>query len=131
MHEFSLLRSILAQVADIAASHPAASHSPGPIREIRIRCGELAGVEPALLDEAFRMLAPGSRWESTRLSITLEPLSARCDGCGLTCHPDRFRFVCPHCGSRQLREIAGDQVIIESILLGDAAPCVANPGTSP
>ena len=126
MHEFSLLRSILAQVADIAASH-----SPGPIREIRIRCGELAGVEPSLLDEAFRMLAPGSPWESTRLSITLEPLSARCDGCGETCHPDRFRFVCPHCGSRQLREIAGDQVIIESILLGDAAPCVTNPGSSP
>lgn len=125
MHEFSLLRSILAQVADIAASHP-----PGPIREIRIRCGEFAGVEPSLLDEAFRMLAPGSPWESTRLSITLEPLSARCADCDATCHPDRFRFVCPHCGSRQLREIAGDQVIIESILLGDATPHATNPSPS-
>lgn len=107
---------MLVQVAAIVADQ--GGHEA---EEIRLRCGAFAGVDPTLLASAFEMLRPGTAWERTRLRIELDPLRLRCDACGESFSPDGFRFVCVHCGSPRVRELSGDQVIIESIVVASAA----------
>ncbi len=113
---------MLVQVAAIVADQGGQE-----AEEIRLRCGAFAGVDPTLLASAFEMLRPGTAWERTRLRIEVDPLELRCDACGESFSPDRFRFVCIHCGSPRVRELSGDQVIIESIVV--AAPPNANAST--
>jgi hydrogenase nickel incorporation protein HypA/HybF len=115
VHEFALVRSMLLQVDAIVAEQGGSE-----AEEIRIRCGAFAGVDPTLLAIAFEMLRPGTRWERTRLTIEVDPLRLQCDACGQSFSPDRFRFVCSHCGSPRVHELSGDQVIIESIVIAAA-----------
>lgn len=109
---------MLVQVAAIVADQ--GGHEA---EEIRLRCGAFAGVDPTLLASAFEMLRPGTPWERTRLRIEIDPLELRCEACAESFSPERFRFVCVHCGSPRVRELSGDQVIIESIVV--AAPANA------
>jgi hydrogenase nickel incorporation protein HypA/HybF len=113
---------MLVQVAAIVADQGGQE-----AEEIRLRCGAFAGVDPTLLAAAFEMLRPGTAWERTRLRIEVDPLELRCDACGESFRPDQFRFVCIHCGSPRVRELSGDQVIIESIVV--AAPANADAST--
>jgi len=115
VHEFTVVRSLLEQVDRIVAEQ-----GGGDIEEIRIRCGDFSGVEPNLVAEAFELLRVGSRWQETRLRVEVEPLIARCESCGTTFEPDRFRFRCPACGAPTVREVSGDRVILESITLRTA-----------
>ena len=122
MHEFALVRSMLLQVDAIVAEQ-----GGNEAEEIRIRCGAFAGVDPTLLATAFETLRPGTHWERTRLTIEVDPLRLRCEVCDESFSPERFRFVCSHCGSPRVRELSGDRVIIESIVIAaaDIAPATA------
>lgn len=115
MHEFSLTRSLLTQVAEIVRGE-----GGGTVREIRIRCGPLSGVEPLLMREAFEILRREGPMADAKLRIIEEGLSARCDGCGGAFEPERFCFVCPHCGSHQTTAVSGDSVVIESVVVDSA-----------
>lgn len=117
VHEFSVVRSLLAQVEQIVAEQ-----GGGVVEEIRIRCGALAGVEPELIAEAFDFLRVDSPWQFTALRIAIEPVLASCEDCGATFEPLGFRFVCSTCGSQQVRERSGDRVIIESLSVRTADP---------
>lgn len=112
MHEFSLTRSLCAQVAEIVRAD-----GGGTVREIRIRCGPLSGVEPLLMQEAFGILRQQGPMSGAELRIIEEGLSARCDECGRTFAPENFCFVCPHCGSPKTTAVSGDAVIIESVVV--------------
>ncbi len=115
MHEFSLTRSLCAQVAEIVRAD-----GGGTVREIRVRCGPLSGVEPLLMREAFAILRREGPMAEAELRIIEEGLSARCDGCGRTFEPENFCFVCPHCGSPKTTAVSGDAVVIESVVVDSA-----------
>ena len=112
MHERSLARSILAQVAQIAVAE-----GGGLVREVRVQCGPLSGVEPELLASAFDALRAEAEMPITALFIENVPLAAVCKTCNNHFEPERFRFRCPHCGSEKAEVVAGEGVILESIVL--------------
>lgn len=112
MHEFSMVRSLLGQVLGIAAEN-----GGGAVKEIRVRCGPLAGVEPLLMMTAFESLRGQWGMDDAELRIVEEPLVADCRGCGDRFEPVKFRFVCPHCGSPDTLVVCGDRTIIESVEL--------------
>lgn len=112
MHEFSMARALLMQVNKIAAAN-----GGGQIKEVRIRCGPLAGIEPLLLEEAFYKMRYQYHCDQTRLWIDEERLMADCRSCGSSFSPDQFRFICPICGSGDTTITRGDQIMIESIVL--------------
>jgi len=112
MHEFSMVRSLLGQVAKIATES-----GGGVVKEIRVRCGPLAGVEPLLMMTAFESLRGQWHMDDAELRIEEEPLVAECPGCGDSFEPVKFRFVCPHCGSTDTIVVCGDRTIIESVEL--------------
>lgn len=119
MHEASLMRALLKQVAALADEHGGLA-----IDEIRVRLGPLSGVEPLLLRSAFEQLAPDSAAAGARLEIEEVSLLVRCDDCEAEFEPDGFRFHCLACDSGRTRIIQGDAMILESVALRiNAPPC--------
>lgn len=149
MHEFSLVRSLCRQVLEILRrdesggvaspdamtestpprrespsieSQPLASARPLPqVREIKVRCGPLSGVEPLLMREAFETLRQDSPLADAELVIVEERLWAKCLDCDEPFEPERFRLFCPLCGSGHTQIDSGDSVILESVLV-DSEP---------
>ncbi len=112
MHEMSIARSLVVQVIDLTRDQPGQSLS-----SVRVRVGELAGVEPQLLLAACEMLAEESAIANTRWEILSQPLLASCELCGETIEIRGFCFACNHCGSTSVRVTSGDAVILEQITM--------------
>lgn len=112
MHEMSLVRSLISQVEQLVADH-----GGGSVREIRVSCGALSGVEPALMASAFELVSAETGVRDCMLCIKEIPLEACCNDCQAYFTPERFHFVCPSCGSRETTVTQGDAVILESIEL--------------
>jgi len=113
MHEFSLARSILVQADQLAAAHGGSE-----VLEISVRCGSFAGVDPWQLEEAFGLICGGSRTcARAKLRVTTEVLEASCRGCGAKFTPAKFSFICLHCGSHDTVTTAGEEIILENIVL--------------
>lgn len=115
MHEFSLVRSLLSQVSEIVRSE-----GGGAVREIRVRCGPLSGIEPLLMQQAFDHLRDQWALGDARLHIMEEPLLVRCHRCDARFEPQRFQFRCPGCGSAETVAESGDGVIIDSVVVDDS-----------
>ena len=110
MHEFSLVRSLLEQVDDIVTSQGGRA-----ALEVRVEIGPLAGVEPFLVAEAFHQLASQSRAAGACLVADEVPLTACCANCNMDFAVQDFRFACPHCESRKITVIGGDQFRLMSV----------------
>jgi len=110
MHEYSLVRSLLSQVAGLLPGESA-------VEEIRLEIGPLAGVEPLLVSTAFSQLIEGSPLEAARLSIIEVPLDAVCDACRHAFSVIAFHFQCPECGSSHVRVVRGDEVRLLEITI--------------
>lgn len=122
MHELSVCQALLAQVAEIAAQRGASA-----VERIVIEVGALAGVEPALLTQAFTVLRAGSCAAEAELSIGLIPVTIRCLGCGAQSHTAANRLVCALCGGYRTQIIAGDELRLRRVELRvtDARPASA------
>jgi hydrogenase nickel incorporation protein HypA/HybF len=110
VHEMSLARSLAKQVQELLADRGA-----GTVTGIRLRCGTLSGVEPALLASAFDVLRREVGLDGARLHIEEVPLEARCESCQTVFRPEGFRFRCPECGSGDTTVVQGEALILESI----------------
>ena len=111
MHEFSVVRTLLAQINDIARRNTAV------VSEVRVSIGEFSGVDADLLQSAFEQLARESSAEHARLKIERTKLQARCEACDADFPVCGFRFVCPLCRGSNVRIVRGEELMLESVLL--------------
>lgn len=122
MHEVSLVRSLLQQVAEIAAQQGAAI-----IEEVRVEIGPLAGVEPLLIQSAFVQLVAGSAAAGSQLVVDEVPLHLLCRACRADFMLEQFRFECPKCASRSVQVLSGDEFRLVSITVAEPAGASALP----
>lgn len=115
MHERSLVAALLEQVARIAREQ-----GSGSVRAIRLQVGELAGVEPLLIESAFHELKVEAVSPRCVLTMRHVPLTARCGDCGREVILERLLFQCPACRSTVLDVTGGDAVRLESIDIEEA-----------
>ncbi|MHC4878448.1 MAG: hydrogenase maturation nickel metallochaperone HypA/HybF [Planctomycetota bacterium] len=104
MHEASLVRSLLSQVAVLFDQHGGEA-----VERIRVEMGPLSGVERPLVEIAFADQVDSTACRGAELQIEEVPLSAVCRDCGNEFDIQRFRFLCPSCESTQIRVISGDE----------------------
>jgi hydrogenase nickel incorporation protein HypA/HybF len=116
MHERSLVRALLRQVADLAREHPG-----GQVQQVRVRIGEFSGVEPELLAMAYDELVQRTALQESTLAIERVPLTAACVDCKNEFQIERFNFQCDKCGSSRL-SIQGDEMLLESVVIGEVEP---------
>ncbi len=108
MHEYSIVRALLQRVEAEARRHQASA-----VQRIRVRIGELAGVEPELLASAYACIRERTICRNATLDI--EPVAAgwvcpRCD------RPIVAGGVlqCAECGT-PARLAGGDEIVLEQI----------------
>jgi hydrogenase nickel incorporation protein HypA/HybF len=108
MHEYSLVQALLARVEATADAHGATT-----VHRIRLRIGELSGVESELFGYAFEMARRGTKSAAAELEVV----------------PVKARWVCPQCDQPieagavlrcqecqvPARLVEGDELLLEQI----------------
>lgn len=112
MHELSICQALIDQVEQIAREQGAQR-----VEHIRLRIGPLAGVETALLQQAYPLAAAGTCAESACLEIEAAPVRVRCLACGNENEAAPNRLLCAACGSYRTRLISGDELLLVNLEL--------------
>ena len=110
MHEYSLMVALMERVEQEAAAHGALA-----VHRVRVRLGELSGVEPELLGSAFSIVRDGTICE--RAVLDIERVAARweCTSCRRQLEAGG-RLQCPACGAPAALA-AGDEILLGQIEL--------------
>lgn len=110
MHERSLIRSLLRQVEQIVAVE-----GGGKVTEIRVKVGDLSGVEPLLFQTAFDDMVPSVFSSDCRLALEIVSVTAVCNECEHQFEIVDFQFRCPECQTKSVQVIQGDEVTLISV----------------
>ncbi len=110
MHEMAIAQGILDIVLEAAAGSEAAA-----VVRIKLQVGEMTGVEPEALTFCFAALAAGTVAADAQLDVAVTPLVGRCRDCGREFRVERFRFLCPACGSAGVEIISGRELRVEHL----------------
>jgi hydrogenase nickel incorporation protein HypA/HybF len=110
MHEYSIALSLLEQIDVQAGRHRATA-----VHRVRIRIGELAGIDPDLLQTAYQIVREGTVCSAAPLEI--ESVLARwvCRACGRAVVAGSI-LQCEACG-QPARLAAGDEILLERLEL--------------
>lgn len=117
MHELSVCLALLDQVTRIAADHGAER-----VERIVLAIGPLAGVEPALLRNAWPLAAAGTLAEAAELVIDTVPVRVACNDCGAEGEATANRLLCPVCGSWRTRLVSGNELLLAHLELSIPDP---------
>lgn len=108
MHEYSLVRSLLDRVDASAREHRATS-----VAALRVRIGEVAGVERELFASAFELARAGTCCAAAELEIVAGAARWECTSCRVEA-PRGGVLRCPACGA-PVRLAEGDEIVLERI----------------
>ena len=108
MHEYSLVRALLERGDASAREHGATA-----VAGLRVRVGEVAGVELELLASAFELAKAGTRCAAAELELVAAAARWECVGCKVEA-PRGGVLRCPQCGGA-VRLAAGDEIVLERI----------------
>ena len=110
MHELSVTQGLLEIVLDEASKH-----SISKVRLVKLRIGELSGIEPSSLTFCFELLTKDTLAEGADLEIEVVPIKRKCPNCLKVFETDHFSFVCPACSSVNTELITGRELYVEHI----------------
>jgi hydrogenase nickel incorporation protein HypA/HybF len=113
VHELAICQAVVRQVLAVAASRP--------VGRITLRIGPLSGVEPDLLRHAFPLVAAGTSCESAVIAFELTPVEVCCQVCGATSPAPVNRLLCAACGAWRVTIARGDEMLLVSVDVLDAA----------
>jgi hydrogenase nickel incorporation protein HypA/HybF len=108
MHEYSLVRALLDRVDASAREHGATT-----VAALRVRIGEVAGVEAELFTSAFELAKRGTRCAAAELELVSAAARWQCTSCGASA-PRGGVLRCAVCGEA-LCLAAGDEIVLERI----------------
>ena len=112
MHELGITRNIVAIVAEAAKGRR--------VTRVTLEVGKLSGVMADAIAFCFEVVAQGTPLEGASLEILEIEGRARCEACGLEFDADTLFAPCP-CGSHRLKRIHGEELIVKSMEMMEAA----------
>ena len=112
MHELSLCQNLIDQVTELANKYQA--HS---IACVRVQIGQLAGVEPLLLESAFTIACIGTVAELAEMITEVVTPCVICNACGSESEVTPSSLLCLVCGGNDTRLIRGDELILARVEL--------------
>lgn len=110
MHELAITRHIVAVVTERAAGRP--------VRSVRLRIGDLSGVQADAVAFCFEACAAGTCAEGAVLHVERVEGRARCAGCGEVVRMEAPLAICPCDRHAPVTIIAGEDLVIERAELG-------------
>ncbi len=112
MHELGITQNIVAIVGEAAKGRR--------VTRVTLEVVKLSGVMSDAIAFCFEVVAQGTALEGARLEIHEIDGRARCETCGLEFEAETLFTPCP-CGSRLLKRIAGEELIVKSMEMMEAA----------
>lgn len=112
MHELSIIASLFEILLQKAGEQKALK-----ITRVKLNVGKLSGVVPEALETVFEAYKKGTIAEAAVLEIEELLLKVFCQDCGLEALQDNYIFVCPACGSPNLKILQGTELFLEKIEL--------------
>ena len=111
MHELSIAIEILEIVEKEAIKHGAQV-----VRNVRLKVGDLSGVETESLTFSFDAIkAEKPLTSQTELLIERIPVRINCKPCGADFEGNGFLVSCPKCAGFNTQLLAGEELEIEDI----------------
>ena len=110
MHEYSIIQSLVDSVESQLAAHPDAI-----VRKVRVRIGELSGVDTGLLATAYDIFRAETICENADLVIDSVEAVWGCPKCERTVRKGEL-LQCPACDT-PAKLVSGDDIILERIEL--------------
>lgn len=108
MHEYSIVQALLEKVGEETRARGAQA-----VHRLRVRIGELSGVEPDLLRSAYMLFREDTICGAAELEIETVAACWRCRRC--ECELERGAVLrCPTCGCPG-RLQGGDEIILDQI----------------
>jgi hydrogenase nickel incorporation protein HypA/HybF len=108
--EPDLIRSILDQAVARAREIGAAR-----IERVHVAIGEIAELDPALIQSLWNNVSRGTAAEQAQLQFRPIEAELQCMSCFERYHPTGGAIHCPHCGSFGAKILAGEEFYLESI----------------
>lgn len=112
MHELGITRNIVAIVSDAAKGRR--------VRRVTLEVGALSGIMPEAIAFCFDVVAAGTPLEGAALDIRKVEGRGRCSACGAEFATATLYTPCA-CGSRQIERLAGEEFLIKTMELEEAA----------
>jgi hydrogenase nickel incorporation protein HypA/HybF len=119
MHELGIAASVLQE------ARQEAMRRPGRLRKVKVRVGELSGVNPEALSFSFEVLARDARMEPLELEIESCVRRQRCRACDQTFVVAGYDLICPACGAADTEFVSGDELELASLEMEDYEPSAA------
>lgn len=110
MHEYSIVQALYDSVVAQAAAHHAVS-----VQGVHVRIGELSGVDPGLLDTAWRTFRVRTICDAAPMDVEIVAARWACVTCGGGV-PKGGVLQCPACGGR-VRLAEGDEIVLMRIVM--------------
>jgi hydrogenase nickel incorporation protein HypA/HybF len=110
VHEYSLMLALVERVEEEAAARRALA-----VHRVRVRVGELSGVEPDLMVSAFEIVRSGTMCEHAALDIERVEARWECPSCGRSV-PGGDRLQCATCGAPAAL-VSGGELLLGQIEL--------------
>lgn len=110
MHEYSIVQALY----DSVMTH-AIMRGEGTIQQVRVRLGELSGVDSALLQTAWRTFRVRTPCAHAEMLIERIPPAWRCPACHEAA-PPRGPRRCAACGG-PLQLTEGDEILLDQIVM--------------
>lgn len=112
MHEMSIVESL------IRLSEENLKNSGGSkIKEIHIKVGRLSGVESYYLKSCYDIFREGTACEGAELIINEQDIVVECEACEFSGNLSENHFICPKCGSQNLKVIDGEDMYLMRLVI--------------
>jgi hydrogenase nickel incorporation protein HypA/HybF len=112
VHELGVTQNIVAIVGEAAKGRR--------VTRVTLEVGKLSGVMSEAIAFCFDVVVKGTALEGARLEILDIDGRARCKACGLEFETETLFTPCP-CGSHRSTRIRGEELIVKSMELVEAA----------
>lgn len=124
MHELGIVYHIIRDVENVARAHGVRR-----VSSVTLLLGEVSGVVPDLLLDAWRWAAD-KKPIIEGAELIVEPVEAvtHCEVCGRDYATVEHGKTCPHCGSGETYLLQGQEVMIKQIETPDEDPADAASG---
>ena len=109
MHELSLAQNII----DIVREYLPDDNQE--LKEVHVRIGALIAVVPESLQFCYDTLVQDTPFAGSKMVIQILPVKAVCQQCSHTLVVKEMVFICPRCGSKDLKIIQGNELTVSHL----------------
>lgn len=110
MHEVSIAEGLLQIILDEVKKHCISK-----VTVVRLKIGELTGVQTSALTFCFELMAKDTPVEGADLQIDVVPVKAKCLDCGEVFVTEDYSFFCPGCSTSHVELVSGRELHVHEI----------------